>query len=441
MSQFCHKCGAEVPNDSLFCPKCGAKLDSIAEKNEVHDPADVSVVEQRQSDGVEEFDVESDGEIDQGRHDVVDESARNATSNADAEDPHWWNRSDNQADQAAEAAREQRVEQREQKWNRRRIIVIAVAALIVIAVIVGAVLSSRSNKQPNKSQEASSGSESASKCVAVSQSSGSIYDRSCDSDSEDNPSATLRYLFKQLSSKTEDDESLQLGGRNTSTDGVPYLFISSTVENLNRMSGALWNFGYEIGTDPLSSDFIPMISQAIKAEGSDFLLKSSDFEKLTSLQYKVPYYRFTVKNHGDVILGLIAYGLDNSSQTHVDVFVYDADDLPDWMTDIHDSNQTNQSDSSTSSSSVTGGQDDSSSEPNADHGTPDDAVGYDKYKDYNCFVGVTGAVAPCSFVYKTMKDGDVNYLPFGMENNPDPSNSSGYIPVDENQNGIRDSDE
>ncbi|MBW3081593.1 zinc ribbon domain-containing protein [Bifidobacterium saguinibicoloris] len=86
---------------------------------------------------------------------------------------------------------------------------------------------------------------------------------------------------------------------------------------------------------------------------------------------------------------------------------------------------------------------DSSSESSSaiDHGTPDDAVGYDKYKDYNCFVGDTGAVAPCSSVYKTMKDGDVNYLPFGAENNPDPSNSSGYIPVDENQNGIRDSDE
>ncbi|MBW3089620.1 zinc ribbon domain-containing protein [Bifidobacterium miconisargentati] len=73
-------------------------------------------------------------------------------------------------------------------------------------------------------------------------------------------------------------------------------------------------------------------------------------------------------------------------------------------------------------------------------GSPEDAVGYEKYKDYNCSAGNSGKLMPCSEIYADMGNG-MNYLPFGRENNPDPSTSFGYIPVDENGNGVIDGNE
>lgn len=90
-------------------------------------------------------------------------------------------------------------------------------------------------------------------------------------------------------------------------------------------------------------------------------------------------------------------------------------------------------------SSSSDGQSDNSSS-NVDHGTPDDAVGYDKYKDYNCPAGNSGKLIPCSEIYEDMGK-NMNYLPFGRENNPDSSDSFGFIPVDENRNGVIDEDE
>ncbi|WP_133124783.1 zinc ribbon domain-containing protein [Bifidobacterium margollesii] len=330
--KYCRFCGALLPEEALFCTKCGKA--TAAES------------------GDEESYTEADKERGQGERDAADESARNA----DDHESHWLKRSEDRLDRETEAARERKEDQQKQKWNRKRIIVVAVVALIVIAAIISAVLGSRPTTQSNKSQDSTSGSDAASKCVAVSKSGDSIYDRSCDSDSEDNPSATLKYLYKQLSSKTVGDESVQLSGRDTSTDRVPYFFISSSVEKLQYENGVLWYFGKAIGENPFS--YLPrMVSDAAGAVGynesvlgfdgspydaNEFVEKTDDFEK------QVPYYRYSVSGYGDVVVGLVTYSLDGGKQFKVFIFVYDAEDVPDWVTDIHDSSRTTQSNSSTS---------------------------------------------------------------------------------------------
>ncbi|OZG61162.1 hypothetical protein BMYO_0461 [Bifidobacterium myosotis] len=79
-------------------------------------------------------------------------------------------------------------------------------------------------------------------------------------------------------------------------------------------------------------------------------------------------------------------------------------------------------------------------ESTTDGSSPADALGYEQYKDYNCAAGNSGRLIPCSEIYADMGTG-MKYLPFGKENNPDPSNTYGYIPVDENGNGVIDADE
>lgn len=82
----------------------------------------------------------------------------------------------------------------------------------------------------------------------------------------------------------------------------------------------------------------------------------------------------------------------------------------------------------------------SGAESTTDGSSPADALGYEQYKDYNCAAGNSGRLIPCSEIYADMGNG-MKYLPFGKENNPDPSNTYGYIPVDENGNGVIDADE
>ena len=82
----------------------------------------------------------------------------------------------------------------------------------------------------------------------------------------------------------------------------------------------------------------------------------------------------------------------------------------------------------------------SGTESTTDGSSPADALGYEQYKDYNCAAGNSGRLIPCSEIYADMGNG-MKYLPFGKENNPDPSNTYGYIPVDENGNGVIDADE
>ncbi|WP_240541247.1 hypothetical protein [Bifidobacterium santillanense] len=92
---------------------------------------------------------------------------------------------------------------------------------------------------------------------------------------------------------------------------------------------------------------------------------------------------------------------------------------------------------SSSTEQVPAANDDSSS----DFGSPEDAVGYEKYKDYDCAAGTTGAIAPCSDIYASMGTG-MKYLPFGKENAPaDDQYGFEYIPVDENRNGSIDDGE
>ncbi|MBT1166466.1 zinc-ribbon domain-containing protein [Bifidobacterium simiarum] len=365
--KYCRFCGALLPEEALFCTKCGkaTAVEGSATAESAPDAAAEPMKEPQSSvveDSAEESDIVPDGEGRQNERDVTDESGH------DADEPHWWKRPDDQVIRESEAAQERRVAQQKQKWNRKRIIVITIVALIVVSAIIGAALISRSATQPGKNQETSSGGDSASNCFAISQSksSGSIYDRSCDSDSENNPSATLRYLFKQLSGKPVSDESVQLGGRNTTTDVVPYVYISSPVGNLQFESGVLWYFGKTIGANPFSY-LPPMVSKALGAVGYnesvlgfDGSLDEAGVQKVEAFKKQVPYYRYSVSGYGDVVFGVVAYSVDGGQQFAVDIIVYDGDDLPDWVTNIHDSNQTNQSDSSTSSSNQNAKSNDSS---------------------------------------------------------------------------------
>ncbi|PJM73455.1 hypothetical protein CS006_05320 [Bifidobacterium primatium] len=114
--KYCRFCGALLPEGALFCTKCGKSTAVENDDKESH--------------------IEPDGEKDQGGHDVAGEAAHNA----DTDDPHWWNRSDNQDNQRPETVREQRSVQRKQKWDRKRIIVIAVAALLALFIVVTGIL-------------------------------------------------------------------------------------------------------------------------------------------------------------------------------------------------------------------------------------------------------------------------------------------------------------
>ncbi|MBW3081594.1 zinc ribbon domain-containing protein [Bifidobacterium saguinibicoloris] len=362
--KYCRFCGALLPEGALFCTKCG-KATAVVESGEADEsaPDDSEPMDESQSsvaeDGAEEFDIALDEESKQNERDVTDESGQDA----DDDEPHWWKRSDDQVIRESEAAQERRATQQKQKWNRKRIIVIIVVALIIVAAVVGAVLNFRSTTQPGKSHEASEGSGSNSECFVVS---GAPYDESCDSDSEDNPSATLRYLFKQLSDKTIGNESVQLGGRNASTEFVPYVYIGSSVGNLQYESGVLWYFGKTIGANPFSY-LSPMVSKALGTVGYNESVLSfngsldeAGVQKVEDFKKQVPYYRYSVSGYGDVVFGVVAYSVDGGQQFAVDIIVYDADNLPDWVTNIHDSNQTTQSDSSTSSSNQNAESSDSS---------------------------------------------------------------------------------
>ncbi|WP_163200204.1 MULTISPECIES: zinc ribbon domain-containing protein, partial [Bifidobacterium] len=114
--KYCRFCGAELHEEALFCSKCGKAT------------------------AVESSAVESDITLDEegGRNgrDVKDESGHDT----DNDEPHWWNRSDDQANQKSETAQERRSAQQKQKWNRRRIIVIVVAALLALFIVVTGIL-------------------------------------------------------------------------------------------------------------------------------------------------------------------------------------------------------------------------------------------------------------------------------------------------------------
>ena len=356
--KYCRFCGALLPEEALFCTKCGKATAAESGETDESKPDDSEPVIDEQSpsaaNGAKEPDIVLNDEENPDGRDAADESARNA----DSHESHWLKRSEDQLDRETEVARERKEDQQKQKWNRKRIITIAVVALIIIAAIIGAVLGSRPTTQSNKSQDSTSGSDAASKCYAVSTSGDSIYNRSCDSDSEDNPSATLKYLYKQLSSKTVGDESVQLIGRDTSTDRVPvpYLLIYSPVENLQYENGVLWYFGKAIGENPFS--YLPrMVSDAAGAVGYNESVLGFDgspydangfVEKMYDFEKQVPHYRYSVSGYGDVVFGLVTYSLDGGKQFKVSISVYDAEDVPDWVTDIHDSSQTTQSNSSTS---------------------------------------------------------------------------------------------
>lgn len=67
--------------------------------------------------------------------------------------------------------------------------------------------------------------------------------------------------------------------------------------------------------------------------------------------------------------------------------------------------------------------------------------GYEQYKDSMCAAGNSGRMIACSEIKAVMDAGLMNPLPFGKENNRDPTSSFTYIPVDVNGNGVIDEDE
>lgn len=349
--KYCRFCGALLPEEALFCAKCG-KATAVEDSESAEAAPDYSTFDEEEQSSVadndvEELDAAADNKEAQDEHDTESESEPNADN-----EPCQLNRSDEQADQRPEAAHERQSIQRK-KWNRKRIITITVIVLIVIAVITGAVMSLRLTTQSNKDQESSAGGGS--DCFALS---GAPYDGSCDEDSKDNPSAALKYLYSQLNGKTVGDESVQLGGRNTSADdGVPYLFIGSVVENLHYGSGVLWYFGEAIGVNP-ASYLPPMVSDALSAVGYNESVLSfngslddTGIEKIEDFKKQVPYYRYSVSGYGDIVFGLVAYSVDGGHQFAVNISVYAADDLPDWVSNIKDSGKATQSKSAESSDS------------------------------------------------------------------------------------------
>ncbi|NEG96664.1 zinc-ribbon domain-containing protein [Bifidobacterium sp. SMB2] len=402
---FCHKCGARIPDDSLFCPKCGAKLASSAEKTEARDSADALVVDQRQSDGAEEFVVESDGEKDKDGRGIVDESARNATRNADAEEPHWWNRSDEQANQAAEAAREQRMAQQERKWHRRRVIVITVVALIVIAVIVGAVLSSRSTTQPNKSQESSEVSNSGNGSDGF-------------KDSDDTSADSTGESTDQASSQSDDQ-----GLRDLAACGRPGYFVLTTGD-AGKPVARLENTG-TVYTSMNEYVDLRCLAQKLGYTGTDLYRELGDNESWNdSMNWQYATEGDAEFNDDDDS----AYRKEYSTPKRI------GDDT--YRVKCFDENHRSICDFY-----MTGNTPTPAEMMKAQYKGNSNAVGYDQYKSYNCLAGNSGQLTPCSSVYQEMENGTMQYLPFGIENASDPDDYSTYIPVDTNKNGVIDDGE
>ncbi|PJM73456.1 hypothetical protein CS006_05325 [Bifidobacterium primatium] len=409
---FCHKCGARIPEDSLFCPKCGAKLASTADKTEARDSSSEPVVEQRRPDSAEEFDVESDERKDQGGHGVVDESARNTSRNADDAEPHWWNRSDEQAEQAAEAARERRMAQQEQKWHRRRVIVITVVVLIVIAVIVGAVLSSRSTSQPNKSQESSEISNSGEESDETKDPNDALADSTDDA----SPDATGESADR-TSSQTDDQ-----GLRDLATCGRPGYFVLTTGD-AGKPVARLENTGT---TYTSMNEYVDLrcLAQKLGYTGTSLVRDLGDnasWNNSMNWWYASDGDEFNDDDDG-------AYRKEYSTPKRI------GDDT--YRVKCFDENHRSICDFY-----MTGNTPTPAEMMKAQYKGNSNAVGYDQYKSYNCLAGNSGQLTPCSSVYQEMENGTMQYLPFGIGNASDPDDYSTYIPVDTNKNGVIDDGE
>ncbi|MBT1166468.1 zinc ribbon domain-containing protein [Bifidobacterium simiarum] len=403
MSQFCHKCGAEVPNDSLFCPKCGAKLASLAEKTESLDSSNEPVVEQRQPDSVEH--TQASRRDEESGHDVDDDA------------PRWWNRSDDQADQESEAAREQRMIRQEQQWNRKRLIVIVVVALIVVAVIVGAVLSSRSASQPKGNQESSAVSASGDSSDGSSDEPSDSNDASADS--ADNTSSDATGESTDRASSQNDDQGL----RDLSACGRPGYFVLTTGD-AGKPVARLENTGT---TYTSMNEYVDLrcLAQKLGYTGANLYRELGDNASWNnSMNWQYATEGDEEFNDADDS----AYRKEYSTPKRIGDDTYRVKCFDEDHRSICDFY-------------MTGNTPTPAEMMKAQYKGNSNAVGYDQYKSYNCPAGNSGQLTPCSSVYQEMENGTIQYLPFGIENASDPDDSSTFIPVDTNRNGVIDDGE
>lgn len=381
MQRFCHKCGSEALIGSQFCSKCGAKLWDSDESTEPRLSSNMQgeaapVQPQRTSEGAHSLN-DSQSYL-RGNADIGDFPRQNtdkgtfSVSNSTSLRP---------------------------KSNVRKLAIAALIAVIVIAcavfVIKPAYEHSRDQNEQEKAQQQAKDAQAQFEeehpvVAGILTNCRSTNNVAIDS-SENKQYASITFSMNEAADEVAISQDLdcvrQQVGMQARYEGE-YAYLNGS---------SLWN-----GFSMMAMD---------EYKKSNFDIQSATFKSLSDT-------------------AIVRCVVTDPSSWMVYCEVGDSSSRSD-SPERESGNQS--SEGANSSDSVTGGQDDSSSSSNVDHGTPDDAVGYDKYKDYNCLAGNSGRLIPCSEIYAEMGK-NMNYLPFGREN----ANSSGFIPVDENRNGVID---
>lgn len=387
----CHHCGIQIPDDSVFCPKCGTKVDPTAPDN---------VIQQ-----------------------TTNKEHRHAQDDARQEDDTNYQR------------------------DQRRKGIILLVIIIAIALIVHGINSYGLDNIDNTIRKVISPTPSAAPTTTM-----SATEKKAEAASQwmsDHPK--LNNIGAQCSGYINFTPYNVLDHRLPNTGLNQFIFsdgllIEKGTGNNSDTHDKVWMcVAQALGMD-INQSFAFVIEIAGGAFAHQFDSNNPETLK-SSLANQAPRQLGSgIEARSSIYIHIDGKNyLNNTSVAQTYVFLSDGVTTNHEMLDSFLGSASRSSDAPSSAASPQQSQDTGAEltpEPHSnsstvDHGSPSDAIGYDKYKDYNCLFGNSGVLAPCKEMYALMGD-NLNYMPFGIENK---QADKGYIPVDENRNGKIDSNE